>query len=500
MIDWYHITHHPVFQETSELIRRHFNVRTGIFTSQGIVALAGEQQAVATPVCEAFLSRAGHCASQYRIWFEEVQKANTGIFLTCHAGLRGAAVPVLCGGTCVAAIFASGWTSSNQPNTQAIFERSRALELDSVTLSSALGRQHPLTERERALMFDLLSMLARVAESVIMETPSGIPPASFSGWHGTSDHAEATRHALGLAAISDAPVLVHGPEGSGKTLAAGLIHANSARSAMPLLMLSCEDAIETHLDSELFGHRRGAFPGAICDFSGLLDMGHGGTLLLEDLDKLTHGLQKRILHLIEAHAYAPVGDSVMRSINIRLLATTRLCPEEALREGKLDRGLYDALMCHAIGLTPLCHHSEDIPAIAAHILSELGSGLTLSPSVLSAFQCYTWPGNVRELRTELERLTVLCHGEREADISDLSERIYQNAQTQHGAENAADHQTSVFRDLPTWLDHVERNMILHILEQNHFNRTRSAEILGISRRNLIRKIERFGIETPSDAE
>ncbi len=497
MIDWYPITHLPVFKETSELIRRHFGVRTGIFTAQGIVALSGELQAVANPLCEAFMSRGVPCALNYRTWFEEISHAKTGVFLTCHAGLRGIAVPVFSEETCVAAVFASGWLSSAQQNSQAIFERSRALGLDTITLSSGMERHHPLTERESSLLLDLLSMLARIAEKMIAETPSQAEMETFSGWYGTSPLAEDTRHALALASRSAHPVLLCGAEGTGKTLAATLIHTNSARRDMPFLVLSCESPIETHFDSELFGHKRGAFPGAICDFSGLLDMGHGGTLLLEDIDRLTPALQKRVLRLIESSEYAPTGDNVMRSIDIRIIATTRLSMEAI--KGVLDRALYDALTCHAISLPSLNRHPEDIPVLAAHILAELECTLVLSPAVFSALQLYSWPGNVRELKTELERLTVLCR-DHDAEETDLSERIYQNAQTLKSAENAAENQLKTFRDLPSWLDDVERNMIIHILEQNHYNRTRSAEILGISRRNLIRKIERFGIETPTEDE
>ena len=497
MIDWYPITHLPVFNETSELIRRHFGVRTGILTAQGIVALTGEQQAVANPLCEAFMSRGTPCVLNYRAWFEEVSQAKTGVFLTCHAGLRGVAVPVFCDGNCAAAIFASGWLSTSDPSPQTIFERCKALGMDTITLSGGMGRMHPLTEREASILLDLLSMLARLTEKMIEETPTLGDTESFSGWHGTSQIADDTRHALALAAQSAYSVLLCGAEGTGKSRAAKLIHTNSVRRDMPFLVLSCESPIETHFDSELFGHKRGAFPGAICDFSGLLDMGHGGTLLLEDIDRLTPALQKRVLRLIESHEYAPTGDSVMRSIDIRVLATTRLSLEEC--KTTLDRALYDALTCHAVILPPLNRHPEDLPVLAANILSELDQNLVLSPPVLSALQLYPWPGNVRELKTELERLTVLCR-DHDAEESDLSERIYQNAQTLKGAENAADNQLKTFRDLPSWLDDVERNMIIHILEQNHYNRTRSADILGISRRNLIRKIERFGIETPAEDE
>ncbi len=500
MIDWYQITHLPVFKETSELMRRHFNVRTGILTPQGIAAHAGEQQVVSNPLCEAFMSHDCHCIHNYRRWFDEISHAATGVFLTCHAGLSGAAVPIFQGEQCVAAVFASGFTQATRSTSQTVFERSRSLGIDAVTLSSGLQRQTPLTERESNLLLELLSLLARQAEQLLTAPPSQNAESTFTGWFGTSHDAMQSREALGHAAQSRYPVLLSGPEGSGKSLAAQLIHANSDRKNMPFLVLSCEMPVETHFASELFGHRRGAFPGAICDFSGLLDMGHGGTLLLEDLDQLTPALQKRILHLIESHEFAPTGDHVMRSIDIRVIATMRLSPEQALAEGKLDRALYDAFMCHNIMLSPLCQHTDDIPQLTSHILAELGSTITLSYDVLDALKRYTWPGNVRELMTELERLTVLCKDGHEAQPCDLSERIYQNAQTLQGAETAANTHSATFSDLPSWLDDVERNMIIHILEQNHYNRTKSAEILGISRRNLIRKIERFAIETPTSDE
>ena len=494
MTDWNEIAHLPEISEIAEILRRQLNLWVGIATPSGIAAYAGEQQAVSKPLCEAFMANHGNCRDSYIAWYQEAAHARGPVLVRCHAGLRGMAAPIFLNDRCEAAVFASGFIEPG--DEEDIFERSHTHAQSQSTLSNSVNRLEPMTPREKRLALELLSAVARYAQKALSSDNALTPVSGFDRFAGPSALSQSIRTQLSLAAHHALPVLLSGPSGSGKSLAAELIHSNSERRNEAFIVQSCVSESDTAFLSELFGHRRGAFPGALCDMPGLIELAHGGTLVLDDIDALSPNLQKRVLKLAEDGTYLPLGDPIPRHVDIRLIAASRLSLDELTRSDAFDRALVDRfqrLVC-----PPLASHAEDIQQIASLYLHTQGVHASLSDELVHALTTYAWPGNVRELQSELERLAILNKNSPVLTADFVSERIRIAAQTTPPTDAAPHITATPFTNLAQWLDELERNMILHVLEQNQFNRTRAADVLGISRRNLIRKIERFEIETPSD--
>ncbi len=498
MTDWSKITQVPAIQGLAEAIRRRLNVTVGVLTSQGVVCALGERQSVSKSVCEAFGRGQGACAATYGAWFDAVKNAQMPIVQTCHAGLSAVVVPIFVDATCVAAVFASGFLRASQSNAATVFERSRALGVNAVNLSAALAQEQALSDREVAMLTDLLLVMAQSIQTNFDATDVAHSDV-FDAFVGSSEPILHVKQRLECAAASLLPVCFVGDVGSGKSLCAELVHRASVRKQGPYLTISCVAPAETQFASELFGHKRGAIPGALCDMSGLLDLSNDGSIVLEDIDQLTLPLQKQILRLIETQEYCALGDAIPKHTNVRILATSRTDLAQAVDDGLFDRALFDRLNVLSIWMPNLNEIVDDIEAIANDYLAANGQKLMLDQDVWEVFKNYDWPGNVRELQAELDRIVVLQHVQRENTMACVSARIVQAAQKTYCAENAASTSSDVeFISLAQWLDDVEKSMIVRILQQNHYNRTKTAEVLGISRRNLIRKIERFNLDTPDN--
>jgi len=492
MIDWNEIAHLPELAELAEILRRQLGIWVGILTSNGIVAYAGENQCLSNAICEAFMPK---CRSSYVEWFVNVQEACAPIMLQCRAKLRGMAAPIMLNDKCIAAIFASGFIFDEDEND--LFDGCRNAGFSPATLSNSIKQAQRLTHREANLALELMAAVARQIQTSI-EPKADLPLATgFDNYAGTSYRAEDIRFQLQKAAESSRSILLCGGTGTGKTLCAQSIHQNSTRQNDAFLPISCVAANEQSFASELFGHKRGAFPGAICDMPGLLELAHGGTLLLEDIDALSPALQKRIVQLLQEKSYQPLGDPVTRSIDVRVLASTRM--SASTFAANVDHALFYSLI--PIELPSLAEHKDDIPAIAAHYLNSRGTHCTLTPELCACFQNYDWPGSVIELQSELDRLVMLQGHDVALSPQYVSQRIASPvapvALTQPNGTTPETFDIP-FTTLTQWMDDVERMRILQALEQNQFNRTRTAEALGVSRRNLIRKIERYGIDTPAD--
>jgi len=287
-------------------------------------------------------------------------------------------------------------------------------------------------------------------------------------------------------APTDATVLVYGPSGTGKELVARAIHYNSERRDRPLVTINCAALQETLLESELFGHEKGAFTGAVQTKQGLIEVAEGGTLFIDEVGEMAPALQAKLLRVLEDGHFRRVGGTQELHADVRVVAATNRPLAEDQKAGRFREDLYYRLNVISIALPPLRERREDIPDLVEHFLTTRrvgGSHCRIAPEALAALKRYDWPGNVRELANVLERAQILAENH-VVTTDDLPENL---VETPAEAGTPCD---------PRRLRDVERRHVLDILRQERGNKVQAARALGISRRALYRLIAKYHLETP----
>jgi Nif-specific regulatory protein len=306
---------------------------------------------------------------------------------------------------------------------------------------------------------------------------------------GTSPALQGIVGQLQRVAATKATVLVRGESGVGKELVARAIHESSARRAGPFVCLNCAALSETLLESELFGHEKGAFTGATERKIGKFEAAHRGTLMLDEIGEMTPAIQAKFLRVLEGHPFERVGGSGRVQVDVRVVAATNRNLEDAVMAGGFRRDLYFRLKVVEIIVPPLRRRPEDVEAIARHFLDRFAAEtgrklLGLTPAAVQALQAYHWPGNIRELRNCIERAVVLATDEW-IDVDDLT--LSQLAAAGDSAGEAAAGEPFV----PTTIEEVERRHVMATLEAVGGNKTKAAAILGIERSTLDRKLAKW---------
>jgi two-component system response regulator HydG len=291
-------------------------------------------------------------------------------------------------------------------------------------------------------------------------------------------------------APTDSTVLIQGESGTGKEVVARYIHDLSARTAGAFLSINCGALPESLLESELFGHVKGSFTGAVKDKSGLFTAAAGGTFFLDEIGETTPSTQVKLLRVLQQREVIPVGGTEAVPIDTRLLAATNRDLEEEMKRGTFRSDLFYRLNVFALHLPPLRTRRDDIPLLTdafLHRAAQLRGGepKRLTEAALDAMLAYGWPGNVRELENALERAVILSEGEM-IEIGALPERV-----TERRAEPLV---TTADTPLNPTLDMIERAYIMWVLQSEGGNKTRAAEVLGIDPSTLYRKLSRYGVD------
>ncbi|HEY7327376.1 MAG TPA: sigma-54 dependent transcriptional regulator [Gemmataceae bacterium] len=298
----------------------------------------------------------------------------------------------------------------------------------------------------------------------------------------------AMRKVIGLiekVATTDSTVLVRGASGTGKELVARALHTNSPRRNRPLVTINCAALQETLLESELFGHEKGAFTGAVTTKPGLVEVAEGGTLFIDEIGEMAPGLQAKLLRVLEDGHYRRVGGTREMNADVRVVAATNRELSEEIKNGKFREDLYYRLNVVSIFLPPLRERREDIPELIEHFLTTRQIGPLRSrvdAEALKALTAYSWPGNVRELANVLERAQILAENHI-ITVEDLPESLM--TATAGSSESAGD---------PRHLDEVERRHVQAVLHEEKGNKVHAARVLGISRRSLYRLIEKYHLD------
>ncbi len=295
-------------------------------------------------------------------------------------------------------------------------------------------------------------------------------------------------------APTNVSVLITGESGTGKELVARTLHELSPRKNKPFVAVNCAAIPETLIESEIFGHEKGAFTGAVERRAGCFELAEEGTLLLDEIGEMPVGTQAKLLRVLEDRRYRRLGSKVETPIDVRVLAATNKDPDDAVADGELRGDLYYRLNVFNIHMPPLREHKEDIPAIAQRIIADMGSKHDrpiqgMDDEMQARLMSYDWPGNVRELRNTIERAVILCTSDRlQAQHLPPGFGTARPARPTAAAENPAN---AVQVEVGTTVDEAERLLILKTLESTHNNKTRAAEILGISLKTLHNKLKEY---------
>ncbi len=294
-------------------------------------------------------------------------------------------------------------------------------------------------------------------------------------------------------------VLITGESGTGKEVIARAIHTMSPRSAGPFVAINCAAIPEQLLESELFGHVRGAFTGATGDRAGLFETAHGGTLLLDEIGDLPVGLQAKLLRVLEDGEIRRVGARESRAVDVRLVAATARDLERAVEQSEFREDLFYRLNVVRLRVPPLRERPDDIAALVTHFAREsaesVGHAISVTPQALARLTGYAWPGNVRQLRNALERASVLSSSGR-LDVDDF---LLEGASLAGAPRNNGHHQTPVVPltasglRLKARVEEVEARVIREALDEANGSRRETARLLGVSLRTLFYKMRRYGL-------
>ncbi|MDO9599619.1 MAG: tripartite tricarboxylate transporter substrate-binding protein, partial [Azoarcus sp.] len=347
--------------------------------------------------------------------------------------------------------------------------------------------------------------------------PAGLPAEVVAKLGAASDQAmgaPAFQRMLELVARvapSEASVLLEGESGTGKELVANAIHEASRRAQRPFVVVDCSGMPETLFESEVFGHERGAFTGAVARKPGLVEAASGGTLFLDEVGDIPLAMQVKLLRLLETGTYRRVGSTDLQRADIRLVSATHRPLKQMIRDGSFRQDLYFRINTFPITVPPLRVRAEDLPLLVASLLERVAPRrqLTLSPAAMQVLTKYAFPGNVRELRNVLERASLMCDGE-VIGPEHLAEEVVDQTFSQTSSLPASSSPTSsahwapdsegVVRGHPAEgdsvldLDQVQREALLQVVRRHHGSRRDLARKLGLSERTLYRRLRALGLD------
>jgi transcriptional regulator with PAS, ATPase and Fis domain len=321
------------------------------------------------------------------------------------------------------------------------------------------------------------------------------PPDRRTSYHGIFGAAPAMQDLYALIdriAPSDSTVLITGENGTGKELVARAIHRRSERQDRKFIVTNCSAFNDNLLDSELFGHKRGAFTGAVADKPGLFELADLGTFFLDEIGDMSPALQVKVLRVIQEGTFNRVGDTETRKVDVRIIAATNRDLAAMVASGTFREDLFYRINVIAVALPPLRERKDDVPLLLEHFLARHRRGSSrpkrVAPDCMAQLLGYPWPGNVRELENEIERLVVLAGDAPLIEADLLSPRIRHYTPAPDAAAEID------VASLPAAVEALERRMIGAAMRRHGGNKTRAAEELRVSRRNLIRLVQKYQLE------
>lgn len=421
-----------------------------------------------------------------------------------HEGMSVISVPIHVNDEFMGTVFGDGFLVANTAEEQKALVRNY-LERDFPSRPDLIGKINELpvlSEKDLQYLTELVNLVVDeilVMHKTLDDQVSRVNELSkelgqrygFDRMIGKSGPMQELYSLLERVCDSGTTVLIQGENGTGKELIARALHYNSKRKSKKFLVVNCGAFNENLLESELFGHVKGSFTGAIKDKKGLFEAADGGTLFLDEIGDTSPPMQVKLLRVLQEGTFTPVGSTEVRRSNVRVLAATNRNLTEMVKTGEFREDLYYRLNVINIHVPPLRDRKDDIPVLVQHFLEKSAKATgrpikKISASCMEKLMDHDWPGNVRELENEVERLSVLA-GDQEALTPDfLSPRIKENVKQFPGLR--------VNGNLKDSLEELEKQMILEGLERYNWNKSKLAKELGISRAGLITKVAKYDLE------
>jgi transcriptional regulator with GAF, ATPase, and Fis domain len=347
---------------------------------------------------------------------------------------------------------------------------------------------------EQALEWDSLRKRALTPPPAVSETPGPSEQTThLDDIVGATPSIEEVRGLIRKVARTDTTILIQGESGTGKELVARAIHHLSPRASGPMVSLNCAAVPSELIESELFGHKRGSFTGAINDHKGVFRAAHKGTLFLDEIEATSPAMQVKLLRAIQTGEIKPVGENVPHFVDVRLITAANRDLAVLIEQGNFREDLFYRINVFPIIVSPLRERADDVPVLVNHFLQRINSQTgknvrTVDPAAMELLMRYPWPGNVRELENELERAHILIGEASQISVRCLSQRI-----TRFFEQLEIDKDTNRPQDLKKAVDNLERSMLTEALQECKGNRTLAARRLGLSRQGLINKINKYNL-------
>ncbi len=299
------------------------------------------------------------------------------------------------------------------------------------------------------------------------------------------------------AAATNLPVLIQGETGTGKELLARAIHENSPRRDQPLLVQNCGGMSDELLHSELFGHKRGSFTGAVSDRLGLFPAANGGTVFLDEISEISPAFQVSLLRFLQEGEVKPLGSDRVQRCDVRIIAASNRPVSELVAEGRFRQDLYFRLNGFQLTIPPLRERPDDIPLLAEHLARRYGESINrrilgIAPEVLERLKAYHWPGNVRELENEMKRMVALAEDGEFLTIRNLSKHLASLVPPKINCNNCLRLKGETLKEK---IEFVESELVREALQRHRWNQSRAAAELGLSRVGLANKIKRYGLDS-----
>lgn len=502
MVDGQVLDELPVIRRLRDKIRKWWRLEIGVADARGYVT--EHARGVVTPpgndFCRAALGNSdafqlcNRSIEQATADVTSVVEAGARIVRPCHLGFPLAMAPVITDGRVHGVVFTGGFLVSGYDSEAALAIEHHAarLRLHIADVPAALRDLPRLSERDLVYLGDLLEMLADELASRIVEHRD---PRQFGDLIGRSPKMQRLYGMLDKISHSDTTVLILGENGTGKEVVSRAIHTMGRRKDQSFVATNCGALSDNLLESELFGHVKGAFTGAVRAKDGLFQVADQGTLFLDEVGDTSPAMQVKLLRVLQEGTFMPVGATEPVQVDVRVVAATNRPLKKMVENGQFREDLYYRLNVIGLEIPPLRERKMDLPQLYGFFLEQHkektgGQRKVLSPPVVKAFWEFDWPGNVRQLENEIERLVVLSGDAREIDPEFLSPPIRRLA----GGPVIVDEPVPTGKTLEEAVRALEERVIRAGLIRTGWNKSRLARELGMSRTTLIKKVRELRLE------